>query len=454
MRNQCWSWIGAVAIVGLFGAFAKSADTNTAPQFRVEESFDISEVPSGFPVGFCLLTHTDRQYVAYYDKERRMTVASRSLDSKQWQYQILPSNVGWDSHNYVTMAVDRDGHLHVSGNMHNVTLIYFRTETAGEISTLKKLAMTGEQEERACYPHFLTDAQGDLIFNYRHGGSGNGMRIYNRYDSTTRTWSRLLDKPLLNGEGERNAYPLGPLRGPKGAFHLVWVWRDTPDCSTNHHLSYARSTDLVHWESAAHEKLELPLTLNNESLWVDPVASGGGIINGCEKLAFDSEDRPIISYHRSDANGNMQIYASRFENGQWVRHVLTTWNKPVDFRGRGSMGFIGIRISGLSKAAPGLFTMSYRHRDYGSGRLVIDEKTLRPTRKQAPTGTNYPSQLKRPESAFEGIAIRRANDIGASGDAGVRYILQWETLGSNHDRARTGPLPEPGLLRLYRLSSH
>ena len=74
-----------------------------------------------------------------------MTIASRALDSNKWQYQLLPTEVGWDSHNYVTMAVDRDGHLHVSGNMHCVQLIYFRTETPGDITTLKQLPMTGQQ---------------------------------------------------------------------------------------------------------------------------------------------------------------------------------------------------------------------------------------------------------------------------------------------------------------------
>lgn len=437
-----------------FDACAAPVDLETPPQFRVDASFDIAEVPSGFPVGFCLLTGGDRQYVAYYNKRRRMTVASRPLDSNQWQYQVLPSSVGWDSHNYITMAVDRNGHLHVSGNMHNVALIYFRTETPGEINTLKQLAMTGRQENRTCYPRFLTDDQGELIFNYRHGGSGNGMRIYNKYNRMTRTWSRLLEKPLLDGEGERNAYPLGPVRGPDGLFHLVWVWRDTPDCSTNHHLSYAHSKDLIHWESAAKEKVELPMTLNKESLWVDPIPSDGGIINGCQKIAFDSGGRPIVTYHKSDANGNMQAYATRFENGKWVQHVLTDWDKPVEFNGRGSMGFIGIKVGGLTKAMPGVFTMNYRHRDYGSGQLVVDAKTLQPTDIDVPAVTIYPKQLSRLESDFRGIGIRRADDIGTSGEVGVRYFLQWETLGKNQDRARKGPLPKPSMLRLNRLSSH
>ena len=111
-------------------------------RFRIDRSWDIAEVPSGFPVRFCLLTSGNHQYVAYYDEQRRMTVASRTLGSEQWRYQALPSEVGWDSHNYITMAMDGEGHLHVSGNMHVDPLLYFRTEKPEDISTLKQFSMT------------------------------------------------------------------------------------------------------------------------------------------------------------------------------------------------------------------------------------------------------------------------------------------------------------------------
>ena len=428
------------------------APVSAAPRFKLEKSMDIATVPAGFPVGFCLLTDGPRQYVAYYDQQRRMTIASRTVDSDSWQFQILPTQIGWDSHNYITMAVDDDGHLHVSGNMHAVKLIYFRTEAPGDITTLQPYPMTGELEQRATYPRFLTDHTGTLVFTYRHGGSGNGMRIYNKYDTRTRTWSRLIDSPLLDGEGKRNAYPSKPVRGPDGMFHTVWVWRDTPDCATNHYLSYARSKDLVHWESAFGEKVALPMKLGNKALWVDPIPSGGGIINGCAKLIFDANDQPVISYHKSDPDGNMQVYAARAGAGKWHRHRLTDWAKPVKFSGNGSMGFIGIRISGLTRVEPGVLTLGYRHRDYGSGQLVIDEETLRPLARNVARMREYPRELGRVQNGFPGMEIQRANDTGNSGKSDVRYVLQWETLGRNHDRPRQSPLPAPSMLRLHQLT--
>jgi hypothetical protein len=424
------------------------------PQFRVETSLDIAEVPAGFPVRFCLLTAGKTQYVAYYDKLRRMTLASRPLHSNQWTYQVLPSRVGWDTHNYITMAMDDDGYLHVSGNMHGVPLIYFRTEKPGDIATLRKLSMTGKTEKRCTYPTFMRDADNRLIFHYRDGGSGRGNEIYNVYDLKTKTWARLLDTPLTDGQGKMNAYMTGPVRGPDGFFHMIWVWRDTPDCATNHHLSYARTRNLLQWESAHGDKVDLPLVLSERKLWVDPIPSGGGIINGGAKLFFDKANRPIVNYHKRDRDGNMQIYAARPENGKWVRHQLTDWGKPVRFSGGGSMGFIGIRISGLSRAEAGVLTMTYRHRDYGRGRLAIDEKTLRPLEKAVAVIPEYPKAMTRLKSGFQGMGIQRAKDIGDSGDENVRYMLQWETLGRNRDRPRKPPLPRPSMLTLYKLRAN
>ena len=116
------------------------------------------------------------------------------------------------------------------------------------------------------------------------------------------------------------------------------------------------------------------------------------------------------------------------------------------------MGFIGIRISGLHKVQPGVLTMTYRHRDYGSGRLFVDESTLQPLDKQFKVVSKYPGELDQVHSDFPGMQINRSKDIGDSGDGTVRYILQWETLGANHDRPRQPPLPPPTMLRLYKLT--
>ena len=145
---------------------AQAVRKQSPAQFEVVESLPIGRVPAGFPVGFALLTSGEQQYVGYFDEQRRMTIASRLLTEKTWRYQVLPSKIGWDSHNYVTMAVDLQGRLHVTGNMHGDPLVYFVTEAAGDISTLQKRAMTGKREGRVTYPRFLENHEGKLVFTY------------------------------------------------------------------------------------------------------------------------------------------------------------------------------------------------------------------------------------------------------------------------------------------------
>ncbi len=440
-----------LSVVAASIVLAVGTGTVTAATYRIVETIEIDQVPSWFPVGFCLLTHGDQQYVAYYNAKHEMIVAKRGLADRAWRKVKLPSKVGWDSHNYITMAVDSRGDLHLSGNMHCVPLIYFRTQTPGDIATFERLPMTKKEEQRCTYPRFLQDADGNLVFMYRSGGSGNGRRFFNAYDTATRKWRRFLDGALFEGQGKRNAYPLGPTKGPDGRFHLVWVWRDTPDCATNHHLSYARSRDLKNWETAAGDPVKLPFLLEHSGSWVDAIPSGGGIINGCEKLTFDSTNRPIISYHKSDAKGHMQIYVARFEGGKWQSRPVSSWDKRIVFGGRGAMPFIGIRVSGLERIAPDGFSISYRHRDYGSGRIVLNEETLMPVRKKVAVPHEYPGELRRPTIAFDGIRVKFAGDLGEDPNADTKYVLRWETLDAYYDRPRKPPLPPAGKLQLVKL---
>ena len=213
---------------------------------------------------------------------------------------------GWDSHNYLTLVLDGNGFLHLSGDMHCTPLTYFRSSKPHDIASLERIdRMTGEQEKRTTYPKFLSGPDDKLIFTYRDGGSGNGNQIFNVYDLEQKKWSRLLDDPLTDGENKRNAYFHGPILGPDGWFHLAWVWRETPDSVTNHSLSYARSRDLRHWENAQGNQLTLPIRLDNNAI-VAPGPQKGGLINGNTTIGFDHQQRVIISYHKHDSAGNTQ----------------------------------------------------------------------------------------------------------------------------------------------------
>ncbi len=414
----------------------------------LEEQVGIADVWSGQPVNFALVTAGDQQFAAYFDADRQMTVARRALGSPDWQFATLPSVLGWDSHNHLALALDAAGNLHLSGNMHDVPLIYFRTTRAFDIQSFVQVpAMLGNSEQSCTYPEFFRGPTGDLIFSYRDGSSGSGNTIYNAYSAQTGAWRRLLDSPLTNGEGLRNTYPVGPVLGPDGFWHLVWVWRDTPDAATTHDLSYARSRDLINWESASGRPLLVPITLADSDV-VDAVPAGGGMINNNTKVGFDAQGRPLIAYHKYDAAGNTQLYNARFEQGAWVTHQSSSWGYRWQFGGQGTLVF-EVEVEPATLQPDGTLTQSWFHARYGGrGAFRLDPGTLAATAEIAPP-LPYPRDFDQPRSPTPGMVVRWQKDSGARpADAALQYLLRWETLESNRDLPRD-VIPAPTRLELY-----
>ncbi len=81
--------------------------------------------------GRCLISDGEHQYIAFYDGDHQMTVGKRKLSEMKWEFAKLPERVGWDTHNKIVLFQDRQGHLHVTGNMHCAPLRYYRTKKAG-----------------------------------------------------------------------------------------------------------------------------------------------------------------------------------------------------------------------------------------------------------------------------------------------------------------------------------
>ncbi|EKY3917430.1 BNR repeat-containing protein [Enterobacter hormaechei] len=313
------------------------------------ESIAISAIGpccSDFTVDYALLVR-DKIYVAYYDPEHCITVASRELDGKEWVYsqpqgEWLPDRNRFmhqtehDSHNYLTLAMDNEGHIHLSGNMHKDKLVWFRSQKNHDIHSLVQQTMTGEREESTTYPLFFYGHNGELLFRYRDGESGNGDDIYNRWNDVGHCWERLLDKPLLSGMGKMNAYARLPVFGPDNLWHMIWMWRDTPHCETCHDLSYARSPDLLRWFTHDGKPISLPATRDSGDI-VDPAPVEHGLINMSQNIGFDNAGNVLITWHRYDENGNSQAWIARPEGERWIIKKLSDWNFRWDFKGMGSI---------------------------------------------------------------------------------------------------------------------
>ncbi|MBL9210219.1 MAG: BNR repeat-containing protein [Opitutaceae bacterium] len=445
------------AILLLFGVAGRSPGF-AAASAGVADGELIDRVWAGHPVGFALLTERDHQFVAYYDAERRLTVAGRRVGASTWTRVQPPgvavarrnrmSNVtGWDSHNYLRLALDREGHLHLAGNLHVDPLVYYRSRVPFDVSTLERLdRMTGEREARCTYPVFFKNAAGDLFFRYRDGSSGNGSDLYNAYDPVTRTWRRLIATSLLEGQGERNAYAIEPTLGPDGRFHLVWMWRETPDCATNHTLSYARSRDFVHWENSRGEAVALPITLATGEV-IDGAKPGEGLINMTFNLGFDAQQRPLVVYHRYDAQRRSQAYIARPRESAsgWDVRQLSAWDFCWAFSGGGSI--VGeVKLGSPRREREGSLLVDFWTREAGAGRWRLRGDTLERTEQLPAAPAALPATLLRAGTSTPGMEVQ----VLTSRAGGRRWVLRWETLGRNRDRPRE-TAPPPTELRLYEM---
>jgi hypothetical protein len=315
-----------------------------------------------------------------------------------------------------------------------------------DLTTLERLdRMTGERETHCTYPLFFKTAAGDLVFRYRDGASGNGSDLYNIYNPATHAWRRLLDTPLLDGEGERNAYATEPTLGPDGYFHLVWMWRETPDAATNHTLSYARSRDLVQWENSRGEPLKLPITLATSDV-IDPAKVKEGLINMTMAIGFDAAQRPVVTYHRYDARGKSGVFAARPRAaGGWEATEVSDWDFRWQFGGGGSLA--AEVTAGAPRAEPdGTLIMSYATMGHGSGRWRLRGDTLARVAELPALAPALPRELQRVRSDYPGLEVQSA----VSRADGKRWVLRWETLGRNRDLPRD-VAPPPTELRLYEL---
>ncbi|MEQ9216665.1 MAG: BNR repeat-containing protein [Cyclobacteriaceae bacterium] len=427
----------------------------------VEKTIPIDRVWAGHPVGFSLYTQGNRQYIAYYNANRNMVVGQRDLDEDAFELYVMPATsretaggtstvLGWDSHNSLTIGIDKEGYIHVAGNMHVHPITYFRSTKPHDITTLEQvMEMVGTEEKRCTYPHFMLTKEGELLFHYRDGGSGNGNEIYNSYATETKSWSRMLDVPLTDGEGLMNAYQSTPAILQDGWYHMYWVWRDTPDCSTNHDLSYMKSPDLQNWYNAFGEPIELPATLKQKALIVDPIPVNGGIINLAAKMVLDHKNRPVFTYHKFDEEGNTQLYVAQVNQRAWSYKKVTNWDYRWEFSGNGSINSEVI-LKGFRSRGDSKYEIDYWHIKYGDGTILLN-KNFDAIGKVIKSETF--SKTLEAEGAFPGLMVQTTRDLGNSGEDDTRYIMKWETLNRNRDRPRPEPWPEPSLLTLYKLQS-
>ena len=284
-----------------------------------------------------VVSHQGYQYVGYYDGDRRVCLARRSLPGGPWSvlrfsdYRFASN----DSHNVISVGVcPRDGTIHLAFD-HHVHPLHYRVSRRGaahlpgsepwttslfgpirsELEAGKPIAIT--------YPRFWQTPEGGLQFCYRQGGSGNGDRMLVDYDADTGAWvnTRQIDSRHGRFEDSKGAsdsrcsYPNGYTYGPSGNLHATWVWRESSQ-GANHDLLYAFSDDRgVTWKNNRGQPFGEPPHVNSPGLTVVEISRLCGLMN-THGQAVDSQDRVhVVMWHCTE--DSLEAVGSRPGEHRW-----------------------------------------------------------------------------------------------------------------------------------------
>lgn len=297
---------------------------------------------SGSSTNFGIRTVAKTQVVAFYEvvsgsgtAEAKcvITVAARRLGSADWEETRLdwreqgpdpedppfcdtPSGYSGpnDTHNRLVLAFDRQGRLHLAGNMHNDYMRYWRSggsvlDDPSQVATLLRYPVIDPSsvedpyldhessgwvgahfdpglpyEKSVTYPSFHESDTGDLVLTYRLGSSSNGDMWAARFDPESATWSRTFDGPYLGFApgSQPSTSPYVRTAFWEGSAHLLAVHREKHQHGGNQVnrnmakvLTYARTRDWASFENAAGEPVALPVTQQSSDAMVESAEEGG-----------------------------------------------------------------------------------------------------------------------------------------------------------------------------------
>ncbi len=212
-------------------------------------------------------SHGNRQYVAYYNDDRHVCLARRELPAGTWEIIEFTdyTMTSVDSHNIVSLGIATgDGTLHLAFD-HHVDSLNYRKSVPGALEAetwdaslfgpVTNQLVSGSAINGLTYPRFIQVPRGALLFCYRTGYPGNGIRHTHRYDASTGQWSGAAGAVLSSGSftdtygpsTSRSGYVNTLGYGPGDRLHLTWVWREqatgTGGAGDNHDLMYLTSDD-------------------------------------------------------------------------------------------------------------------------------------------------------------------------------------------------------------------
>ena len=322
-----------------------------------------------------LVTFNGSQYIAFYNTAGNVILGKRKLDSDEWvvNHTQYTGNVV-DAHNVISIMIDCDGYLHMSWDHHGHPLRYAKGIAPESIELGEKESMTGSMEDKVTYPEFYRMSNGDLVFFYRDGSSGNGNLVMNRYRTAQKKWERVHNN-LLDGENVRNAY-WQIWVSSNDEIHMSWVWRESGIAETNSNIGYAKSIDGgINWLKSTGEQCAIPIrAAEQETAWEIPIKSN--LIN-TTSMTVDSDGNPYIAtYYKPEDDNCTNCYLFYLKDDIWKRSKIT--NRTLDFYlgGGGTLRIPLSRPQIVCKENSGKLTLYHIYREEKFGNQIIVSKAL------------------------------------------------------------------------------
>jgi len=281
-----------------------------------------------------LTTFNGYQYVVWYDYRKVPFIGKRKLPEGKWETFELGLIAGEplryqaidDGHNVLAVAIDGDGYIHISGNMHNATLRYIRSANPENINSWETIGMTGVDEDSVTYPCFVRRNDGNLLFFYRDGISGLGNTQINIYDTVTRLWTKPTSVLLDGVVSSESPYLNHVSVGNDGSIQVSGSWRSAGGQTTND-IFYLKSLDGgVTWRKSTGVQYTLPITHATIETILDTTPTGAGLLNQ-NGFDVDDDNLPHLAYFKYDANGYSNIFHLYHDGVSWIEKQVTTFTK-------------------------------------------------------------------------------------------------------------------------------
>jgi hypothetical protein len=254
---------------------------------------------------------------------KRVRNADKSWGAWTVDVTAITPTTAEDAHNYYSLAADGAGGFLISGDMHGVDMNY--THMAGGALHITAwdpvpIVAGATNEDTVTYPVFLPVPNGDVLFFWRDGASGEGNLVLTRWIKATDTVVAVLDV-VVDGESTESFYPWRPEYDPiRDVVHVGGCWRLDTSVNTNHGLIHfmLEGPNFTTALKADGSAQAIPVTQANAAY-----AATDGINTGLTNvgsITIDSTTGYATLWSYTDpGDGFSQVYAQEYDGATWNR---------------------------------------------------------------------------------------------------------------------------------------